>query len=234
MRKTIKKNIFAPLASGLGATRRAAVLLLVMMLTTATAWATDKTLSGSESYTANDGDVLTGSTSGTVTIANNAKITLSDVTITGGIVCAGTAEITLVGMNSVTGASQKAGIQVGGLGTTLTIKGNGSLTANGGNQSAGIGLSRAWSDNATGGDILIEGGNITANGSVNGQWGAGIGTGVIYGNGSAKTARIANITIKGGSVKATGGSEANGIGTGYTYGGCTNTIGTVTIYVRDR
>ena len=33
----------------------------------------NKTLSGSESYTANDGDVLTGSTSGTVTIANNAK-----------------------------------------------------------------------------------------------------------------------------------------------------------------
>ena len=36
---SIKKNIFAPLASGLGATRRAAMLLLVMMLTTATAWA---------------------------------------------------------------------------------------------------------------------------------------------------------------------------------------------------
>ena len=35
----IKKNFFAPLASGLGATRRAAMLLLVMMLTTATAWA---------------------------------------------------------------------------------------------------------------------------------------------------------------------------------------------------
>ena len=47
---SIKKNFFAPLASGLGATRRAAALLLVMMLTTATAWATDKTLSGSESY----------------------------------------------------------------------------------------------------------------------------------------------------------------------------------------
>ncbi len=228
---SIKKDIFAPLASGLGATRRAAMLLLVMMLTATTAWATDKTLSGSDSYTAQDGDVLTGTTSGTVTIANNAKITLSDVTITGGIVCESSAEITLVGMNSVTGASQKAGIQVGGLGTTLTIKGNGSLTANGGNQSAGIGLSRAWGVNATGGDILIEGGNITANGSVNGQWGAGIGTGVIYGNGSAKTAQIGNITIKGGSVKATGGSEANGIGTGYTYGGCTNTIGTVTIYV---
>jgi len=34
-----KKDIFAPLALGLGATRRAAVLLLVMMLTTVTAWA---------------------------------------------------------------------------------------------------------------------------------------------------------------------------------------------------
>ena len=230
---SIKKDFFAPLALGLGATRRAAMLLLVMLLTTTTAWATDKTLSGSESYTAQDGDVLTGSTSGTVTIANNAKITLSDVTITGGIVCAGTAEITLVGMNSVTGASQKAGIQVGGSFTTLTIKGNGSLTANGGDQSAGIGLSRAWkpANDVIGGDIIIEGGNITANGSVNDKWGAGIGTGVIYyGNGSAKTARIGNITIKGGSVKATGGSEADGIGTGYTYYGCTNTIGTVTIY----
>ena len=36
---SIKKNYFAPLASGLGATRRAAVLLLVMMLTATTAWA---------------------------------------------------------------------------------------------------------------------------------------------------------------------------------------------------
>ena len=35
----IKKNFFAPLASGLGATRRAAMLLLVMMLTATTAWA---------------------------------------------------------------------------------------------------------------------------------------------------------------------------------------------------
>ena len=39
MSKTIKKDFFAPLASGLGAMRRAAVLLLVMMLTTMTAWA---------------------------------------------------------------------------------------------------------------------------------------------------------------------------------------------------
>lgn len=36
---SIKKNFFAPWAKGLGATRRAAMLLLVMVLTTATAWA---------------------------------------------------------------------------------------------------------------------------------------------------------------------------------------------------
>ena len=191
----------------------------------------NKTLSGSESYTANDGDVLTGSTSGTVTIADNAKITLSDVTITGGIVCAGTAEITLVGTNSVTGASQKAGIQVGGSGTTLTIKGNGSLTANGGGDSAGIGLSRAWDVDATGGDIVIEGGTITATG--NGM-GAGIGTGVCFGDNSNKTATIGNITIKGGTVRAIAGTNnsypGNGIGKGgaYSYGHAV--VGTITIY----
>lgn len=188
----------------------------------------NKELSGSESYTAQDGDVLTGSTFGTVTIADNAKITLSDVTITGGIVCEGTAEITLVGTNSVSGATNKAGIQIGGSGTTLTIKGNGSLTANGGSQSAGIGLSRAWDVDAMGGNIVIEGGNITATG---GSMGAGIGLGVAYDN-SPRTITLGNITIKGGSVTATGGNQGKGIGTGYVYG-LRNTsnigVGTITI-----
>ncbi|MBQ9206321.1 MAG: hypothetical protein IJ158_06355 [Treponema sp.] len=172
----------------------------------------------------------TGTISETVTLSDGASITLNNATITGGIVCEGSATITLVGINSVTGAIQKAGIQIGGSGTTLTIRGEGSLSATGGNQSAGIGLSRAWdpANDVIGGDIVIEGGNITANGGS--QWGAGIGTGVIYGNGSAKTVRIGNITIKGGTVKATGGTSADGIGTGYTYSQCTNAIGTVTIY----
>ena len=191
----------------------------------------NKTLSGSESYTAQDGDVLTGSTSGAVTIANNAKITLSDVTITGGIICEGTATITLVGTNSVTGASLKAGIQVGGSGTTLSIKGNGSLTANGGSQSAGIGLSRAWDVDAMGGDIVIEGGNITATGD---NFGAGIGTGVSYGNGTDNTATIGNITIKGGTVKAIGGTNqftpGSGIGKGGAYSNGHAVVGTITIY----
>lgn len=207
---------------------------LAMLLFTAlvsSAWATNKTLSGSESYEAQDGDVLTGLTSGTVSIANGAKIMLSDVTISGGIVCSGTAEITLVGTNSVTGASLKAGIQVGGSGTTLTIKGNGSLTANGGSQSAGIGLSRAWDVDAMGGDIVIEGGNITATGD---KFGAGIGTGVSYGNGTDNTATIGNITIKGGTVKAIGGTDqftpGSGIGKGGAYSNGHAVVGTITIY----
>lgn len=190
------------------------------------------TLSGNESYTAQDGDILTGSTSGWVWIAPDASVTLSNVTLTSSIICEGSATITLVGTNSVTGAQFMAGIQIGGEGTTLTIKGEGSLTANGSMQSAGIGLSRAWNPagDVIGGDIVIEGGNITANGSLNDQWGAGIGTGVIYGNGLAKTVRVGNITIKGGTVTANGGTGANGIGTGYCYPACTNEIGAVTIY----
>ena len=213
------------------AATRMLLAILLLTMTAQTAGATDKTLSGSESYTAQDGDVLTGSTSGTVTIAADAKITLSGVTITGGIVCEGSATITLAGTNSVTGAYLKAGIQIGGSGTTLTIKGDGSLTANGGSQSAGIGLSRAWDVDATGGDIVIEGGNITATGN---DYGAGIGTGVSWGNTSDKTATIGNITIKGGTVRAIGGTNqftpGSGIGKGgaYSYGHAV--VGTITIY----
>ena len=202
--------------------------LAFCLLLSGVSWAETVTLSGSENYTANDGDTLTGSTTGTVTITNNATITLSGAAITGGILCAGNATIILDGENTVTGSTFKAGIEVGGSGTTLTIKGDGSLTATGDDQSAGIGLSRAWDVDATGGDIVIEGGNITANGSS--KWGAGIGTGVVYGASNGKTARLGNITIKGGNVKATGGTDAYGIGTGHSYSNCTNEIGTITIY----
>ena len=183
---------------------------------TASAEGTNVDLTGD--YTAQDGDVLTGSTFGTVTIADNAKITLSDVTITGGIVCFGTAEITLVGTNSVTGASQKAGIQVGGSGTTLTIKGDGSLTASGGEYCAGIGGIKK----SNCGNITISGGTITANG---GNQAPGIGSG--YTN-----SVCGNIVISGGTVNATGGYGAAGIGSGSEYGSSYETItisgGTVT------
>ena len=176
-------------------------------------------LSGGD-YTAKDGDVLTGSTSGTVRIEHGASITLSDVTINGGIVCEGTATITLVGENSVTGLKNKAGIQVGGSGTALTIKGNGALTTTGGDLGAGIGTGSVRDETKTFGDIIIEGGSITANG---GDWGAGIGTGYVNG----ATATLDNITIEGGSIMANGGLCGAGIGTGEVYG--TATLGNITI-----
>ena len=206
-------------------------VVALLTMTAQTAWATDVTLSGSDNYTAQKGDELTGSTSGTVTIADNANITLNNATISGGIVCEGSATITLAGTNSVTGASQKAGIQIGGFGTTLTIKGDGSLTANGGNNSAGIGLSALmnYDSNVSSGNIVIEGGTITATG---GHWGAGIGTGVIKNtnNDNSTSVQFGNVTIKGGTVTATGGDSGDGIGKGYSYYGPAITFGTVTIY----
>ena len=58
----IKENFFAPLTSGLGATRRAAMLLLVMLLTTMTAWATStSTINvGGTDYTLFTGFTATG------------------------------------------------------------------------------------------------------------------------------------------------------------------------------
>ena len=181
-------------------------------------------------FNAIEGDVLTGTTSHTVTIADGAGITLSGATISGGIVCEGTATITLVGTNSVSGATNTAGIQIGGSGTTLTINGDGTLTANGGDDSAGIGLNRAWNvtEDVVGGNIVINGGNITANG---GGGGAGIGAGVTkYENNAARTATVGNITIAGGSVTAVGGSNADGIGAGQNNYNATIQIGTIKIY----
>ena len=181
--------------------------------------AAEKTLSGSDSYTAQDSDVLSGSTSGTVTIANNASITLSDATITGGIVCEGSATITLVGTNSVNVSTaslvySKAGIQIGGSGTTLTIRGNGSLTATGGSAAAGIGLGRTWDASVTAGAIVIEGGTVNASGDI------GIGIGTV---GNSQTATIDGISIKGGTVSAS-------LGKGDIYNGSTATVGYIKIY----
>ncbi|MBQ4209595.1 MAG: dockerin type I repeat-containing protein, partial [Prevotella sp.] len=167
-------------------------------------------------------DVLTGSTNGTVTIADGDSITLSDVEINGGIVCEGTATIILVGENSVTGLGDKAGIQVGIFGTTLTIKGNGALTANGGYGSAGIGTGYVYDETVTFGDITIEGGSITANG---GDFAAGIGTGFVV----SGTVTLGDITIKGGSITANGDSGSAGIGTGCVDGGGIVTFSDITI-----
>ncbi|MBO5641345.1 MAG: hypothetical protein J5900_02805 [Prevotella sp.] len=172
-------------------------------------------------FNAIEGDVLTGTTSHTVTIAADAGITLSGATISGGIVCEGTATITLVGTNSVnvnnvsaSSMHKTAGIQIGGSGTTLTIRGDGSLTATGGSQAAGIGLGRTWDASVTAGVIVIEGGTVNASGDI------GIGIGTV---GNSQTATIDGISIKGGTVSAS-------LGKGYIYNGCTATVGYIKIY----
>ena len=209
-------------------------------------------------YVAQDGDVLTGTLGGNckISIADGATVTLKDVNITNlpndedaasfaGITLEGNATITLDGTNTVKGGYKDyPGIYVPA-DKTLTIDGTGSLdassngygagiggghsmaagnivinggtiTATGGEDSAGIGSSKKAA-----GDITINGGIVTANGG----WGAaGIGSGYCK-------ASCGNITITGGTVTATGGKNSAGIGSGYDHASCgdiTITGGTVT------
>lgn len=206
------------------------------------------TLTGS--YVAKDGDVLTGELGENVQIwiDEDATVTLKDVNINGdgtwtsgsyaGITCQGNAEIVLVGENTVKGFNEYyPGINVP-YGSTLTINGEGSLNVSSNGRGAGIGggdgndcgniVIQGGTITATGGkqaagigggymakcgDIEISGGTITATG---GEGAAGIGTGD---NGIVDGEDYTNITISGGSVEATGGENAAGIGTGF-YGVC--------------
>ena len=160
-------------------------------------------------YTAQNGETLTGSGSQPISIAAGASITLKDATINGGLAiqCSGAATINLEGTNSVkSNTKEKAGIQAGGEGTTLTIQGEGSLTATGAENGAGIGASKSVKC----GNITISSGTVTAIGS----WGAaGIG-------GAYWETGCGDITIIGGTVTATGGQNSAGIGSSNYKGDC--------------
>ena len=181
--------------------------------------------------TITNGQTVTGTLGRNVeiSIANGAAITLENATINTsgsypGLTCQGSATINLIGTNTVNGGSQKAGILIGGTGTTLTINGPGSLSATGGSQSAGIGLSRNWGTSYTGGSIVINGGTITAKSS--GVFTSGIGTGCV---GTSSSVIMGDITINGGTVIAYGSEAGAGIGTGFCYNTCTNRVGNITI-----
>lgn len=135
--------------------------------------------------TANDGDVLTGTTSEyKVTIADGATVTLSGVTISTGaanshcIKCSGSATIILAdGTTNTLTCTQNysTALRPGGTSTTLTIQGTGTLKAQSGWRSAGIGAvsDAGGGGTASCGDIVIEGGTIEAKG---GSYSAGIGS----------------------------------------------------------
>jgi len=164
-------------------------------------------------YTALNLETLTGTLAGNymISIAAGATVTLKDMTIGGtdnsdyqwaGITCLGNATIILEGTNSVEGSSYYyPGIHVP-KGSTLTIRGTGSLTSigqGGGSGIGGIGVSDG--NRSYCGNINIEGGIITA---TAGEYAAGIGGG--------KNCNCGNITITGGTVTAYGGTKSAGIG----------------------
>ena len=180
------------------------------------------------------GNAITINASSTTTVTT---VTLNGIKITNQITCSGDANIILAdgSTNTVTvSTNTKAGIKIGGDGTTLTINaetaGTGTLTVQGGTRGAGIGTDCVTDNILSGGNIVINGGTVTATG---GNYGAGIGTGRSECSPSGSSNNTCgNITINGGMVTATGGNYGAGIGTGLSIGpsasnGCGNiAIGT--------
>ena len=157
------------------------------------------TLTGAKAdYEAQDGDMLTGNAAADtqVTVAGGATIMIKNTdfsALTGdsraGIACNNDATILLEGSNTVRGCESGAGIFIAS-GKTLTILGNGLLDAapQATNKfAAGIG----GSDGRSCGNIIINGGTITATG---GSYSAAIGGGM--------GANCGTITIAGGDVTA--------------------------------
>ena len=126
-----------------------------------------------------------------------------------------TVDLVLVGENTLKGGENAAALCVPKGTGKMTISGDGSIVARGGEDGAGIGSSMY----APFGTLEIAGGTVAATGG----WSApGIGLGT-YGNGGT-------VLISGGKVAATGGLTASGIGAGFEAKNCSVAIsgGTVT------
>lgn len=204
--------------------------------------------------TLNNGDVVTGKggentqlkikDGATVTLAGvtNANLTTGDENA--GIQCEGDATIILADgtTNNFKGHGFISAIHIP-KDKTLTIRGGGTLVAdNSGVYGAGIG-GGYWSDC---GNIVIEGGNITAKGGSGAGIGGGndnhscgtiiikggnitaTGSGEAAGIGSGQEGSCGAITITGGNITAQGGGEAAGIGSGNA-DQATNTCGAISI-----
>ncbi len=217
-----------------------------------------------------DNTILTGTLTSNVkvSIAAGATVTLYNATINGinksdymfaGLTCEGDATLILADgtTNTVTGfergypAIQVAHNSGSGDEYTLTIRGNGSLNASTSYISGwtGAAIGGNINDDACG-NIVIEGGNITANcgntsaaigsayykkcgnitisgGTINAS-ASFAGSGI--GSASSSNSSCGNITISGGDITASGGDGGTGIGSGSS-GICGNILicgGTVT------
>ena len=209
-----------------------------------------KNLSNLNNYTASDGEVLTGilgggaTNTGNVKIAAGATVVLHNVEISSvdkysgkqyaGIDCQGDATIVLSGTNKVKGgAAYKPAIYIP-QNKTLTIRGNGSLEADGTGCGAGIGGGEIYDC----GNIVIDGGHVTAKaGTASAAVGSGYsrscgiitlsggtviasstGTGAAIGSGD--TGSCGTISISGGSVTANSSNFGAAIGSGYNLASC--------------
>lgn len=169
---------------------------------------------GDPEYTASNGAVLTGTYNvftqfngigrGVIHVDDGATIILRNATVgeySEGIRCNGDATIILEGSNCVA----CGGITVPA-NHTLTIKGSGSLTTNGHVPNYGGNAGIGGDDTSRCGNIVINGGTITA---IGGERAAGIGAG------DYEMPSNFSITINGGTITAAGGDNAAGIGCGY-------------------
>ena len=205
-------------------------------------------------YTAKNGEILTGklgggaANTGNVKIEAGATVVLHNVEITSvntdggkqyaGIDCEGDATIILSGTNKVKGGAElKPAIYIP-KDYTLTIRGSGSLEADGTGCGAGIGGGEIYDC----GNIVIAGGDITAKAGTksaaigsgnNRSCGAitisggtvtasttGTGTGGGAAIGSGDTGSCGTISISGGTVTATSSSWGAAIGSGYNSVSC--------------
>ncbi len=200
--------------------RKLFTFLFAALMSVGMSWATTTDLASiTDNYTAQDGEILTGTlgVSVKISIADKATVTLLNANINGdktlttgqyaGLTCLGDATITIVGTNSVSGynadnaTSGFPGIFVPS-GKTLIINGTGSLTAQSSvGDAAGIGAGGGLQC----GNIVIQSGKITAIAGAEDR-GAGIG--------GAYNANCGDITISGGIVTAVGGYNCPGIGGG--------------------
>ena len=189
-------------------------------------------------YTAKNGETLAGTLAGhhQIAIPDGFTVTLQNVSINAdmsmtisaypGIKCQGDATLILVGNNIVNSHNENyPGIYPGPTEKTLTIQGNGSLSASSG-AAPGIGSSN---DNdfelKACGNISIEGGTIVACG---GDVAPGIGSGK---SGTFGNPSCGSITIASTVTRVTVSKGANASSTDYSIGPGKNgsTCGTVTV-----
>ena len=189
-----------------------------------------------DNYVAQDGDWLFGTLAGDykISVADGATVTLSGITINGGndwdtnwagITCEGDATLVLAdGTENLVRpfCEIKAAISVPA-GKTLTIQGSGSLTADA--------LSVNSNGAAIGGNAACNAGNIVITGAVNvtavSRNGAGIGTGLTEAGSHISCGDITINTT--GTVTATGGDRAAGIGAAEAVNSTRNDCGNILI-----